>query len=362
LRATLDEFVGERITTTARAREAIRKIVIAGSQLGLPPGIVALECACGAANSLDEYSLYLAPGRMTQAQAALKNKVVGIGIELTLVGQRLEVSRVYRQSPAADKGLLKGDRLLRIDGMWVNPLAPDLAVERLLGEAGSFVEVEYVRSGQTMPVTEKIERQVVVPVSAEGSLREVQKGTYVGYLQIHNFQESTLQEVKDILAGWQSMPLRGIIMDLRGNPGGVFRSALQVAELFLPESVIVQTISRVPGLSRTYESHNMSPCPLPLVVLIDGETASAAELLAGTLKENKRAELIGSSTYGKHSIQNVYPLERGPGGLRLTVARFTSPSGSPFSSKGIQPNILVTDPDAILPRAVEVLLNAMMMN
>ena len=265
---------------------------------------------------------------------------------------------------AADKGLLKGDRIVRIDGMWVNPLAPDLAIERLLGEPGSFVELEYVRSGETMPVTEKIERQVVVPVSVEGKLREVpgDRNSYIGELKIHNFQESTFQEVKDILAGWQTMSLRGIVIDLRGNPGGLLKPALQVAELFLPESVIVQTISRVPGLSRVYESHNMSPCPLPLAVLVDGETASAAELLAGTLKDNRRAELIGTTTYGKHSIQNVYPLERGPGGLRLTVARFTSPSGSPFSSKGIPPNQIVTDPEAMVLKAVEVILAAMMMN
>jgi carboxyl-terminal processing protease len=359
-RDALDEFAGEPITSPLQANRLLRKILVAGSQFGLSSGVIALECGCGAANSLDEYSLYLAPGRLSQARAAQKNKMVGIGVEVALVGQSLEVARAYRKSPAAEAGLLKGVRITRIDGHWVDPLAPDIAAERLLGKAGTIVELEIIPRGQTMGQMVQLKRQAVLPSSVDAHLRG-EKGTYIGYMQIHNFQESTLQEVKDVLAQWQGMPLRGIIMDLRGNPGGLLKSSLNVAELFLPESVIAHTISPFPDLVKTYRSHNVAPCLLPLVVLVDGETASAAEVLAGALKENQRAILIGQPTYGKSSIQCIIPLERAPGGLRLTVARFTSPMRTPFSGKGILPNFAESDAELLLQRAEELILNAMMM-
>ncbi len=352
-RATLDRWEDDKIPSRGHAGERVRKIVVAGSQLGLPPGILALELACGAANSLDEYSLYLTPGRVSPAQAAIKNKIVGIGVEMALVGQKLEVSRVYRKSPAAEVGLARGDRITRIDGHQLDPLAPDVAAERLLGEAGTSVELEVIPRNQSMPQTVKVDRQAVLPVSVDYDIREPAMGTYLGYMQIHNFQESTLQEVKDILERWRIRPLSGIIIDLRGNPGGQFKSALGVAELFLPEAVIVHTTSPLRSLTRTYESHNATPNTLPLVLLVDGDTASAAEVLAGALKDNRRAVLIGQPTFGKGSIQCVIPLERAPGGLRLTVAKFTSPSRVPLSGRGLQPNTLITDldPDAALKEA-----------
>jgi len=361
-RATLDRWEGEKVPSRAHAGERVRKIVVAGSQLGLPPGILALEMACGAANSLDEYSLYLAPGRVSPAQAAAKNKIVGVGIEMALVGQKLEISRVYRKSPAGEYGLMRGDRILRIDGHELDPLAPDVAAERLLGEAGTSVELEVVR-GMSMPQMVKLERQAVTPASVDHDIRKPADGMYFGYMHIHHFQESTLQEVKDILEDWRSQALSGIIIDLRGNPGGQFKSALGVAEIFLPETVIAYTISPLRDLTRTYRSQNPNPNPLPLVLLVDGETASAAEVLAGALKDNQRALLIGQPTFGKGSIQCVIPLEKAPGGLRLTVAKFTSPSRVPLHGRGLQPAILITDPDpeAAIKEAINILRGPMMM-
>src|SRR5262249_40741403 len=139
-------------------------------------------------------------------------------------------------------------------------------------------------------------------------------GPYVGYLHIHNFQDSTLQEVKNALLYLQDMPLQGLIIDLRGNPGGLFKPALAVAALFLPDSVIVHTHSQLREFNRTSRAHNGNPFPLPVVVLVDGETASAAEVLAGALKDNGRAIVVGTPTYGKGSIQSVIALDRAPGG------------------------------------------------
>ena len=363
LRSVLDRWEGEKALTLEHAGTFSRKIIIAGKQLGLPPGVLALELACGAANSLDEYSLYLTPGRVTPAEAALKNKIVGIGVEVSLVGQKIEIARVHRKSPAAEVGLARGDRITRIDGQWLDPLAPDVAAERLLGDAGSSVELEVIPRGQTMPHLVKVDRQAVLPISVDDTVREVEKGVYVGYMRIHNFQESTLQEVAEILDRWRARALSGIILDLRGNPGGQLKSALGVAELFLPESVIARTFSPIRSLNRIYESKNMSPNPLPLAVLIDGETASAAEVVAGALKDNQRAILLGQPSYGKGSIQCVIPLKRAPGGLRLTVAKFTTPSRAPLHGRGILPTFPVNeaDPEAAIKEAEQILRNRMMM-
>ncbi len=362
-RTTLDRWEGQKVRSVVAAGEWARKIIVAGSQLNLPPGVVALELACGAANSLDEYSLYLSPARVTPAEAALKNKIVGIGAEVVVVGQRLEISRVYRKSPAADAGLVKGDRITRIDGHEPDLMAPDLVGERLLGEAGTFVELEVSR-GEMMPQMVKLERRAVMPNSVDAQIRTNTMGEEIGYMQIHSFQESTLQEVKDVLEVWRTRPLRGAIIDLRGNSGGVFKSAVAIAELFLPESVIAHTVGQHPDVKTTFRSRNAAPYTVPLAVLVDGETASAAEVLAGALKDNQRAILVGQTTFGKATIQGVFPLKRGPGGLRLTVAKFTTPSRMPLGGKGLQPDIPVSIPDseAVIRAAEFALLGKMMLN
>src|SRR5262249_38393446 len=158
--------------------------------------------------------------------------------------------------------------------------------------------------------TVSIERQEVLALSVDFWRED----DYFGYLHIHNFQESTLQEVKSALDELQAMPLRGLIIDLRGNPGGLLKPALGVAEMFLAERVIVHAAGQHRKANQVYLSQNKNPNPLPVVVLVDGETASAAEVVAGALKDNQRAVLIGQPTYGKGSIQGTIALEKSPGG------------------------------------------------
>jgi len=352
----LSRWEDEKVRDLIRAKAVLGEIMQAAWQIRIPPGVVALECACGACNSLDEYSLYLAPSRYTQAETARRAKYVGIGIELTLANQKYEIARVYRKSPAALAGLVKGDRVLRIDGQTLDPLAPDVVMERLRGEAGTFVEIDYQPHGAMMAQTTRIERQEVLALSVDSW----RLGEYIGYLHIHNFQESTLQEVKSALDELQSMsmPLQGLIIDLRGNPGGLLKPALGVAELFLPEGVIVHTYGQVRKANQVYLSQNKNPNPLPVIVLVDGETASAAEVVAGALKDNRRAILIGQPTYGKGSIQGTIALEKAPGGLRLTVAKFSFSSRTTFNGRGLLPDRVVEDGenDPALKYALEEIL------
>lgn len=363
-RARLDASLQRKIQTRGEVRDLVRDLTLAGIAISLKPGVLAMEIACGLCNSLDEYSFYLAPGRFNHVQSALKGKFVGIGVELTIIDQKVEIARVYRKSPAAEARLGKGDRVTRINGELIEPLSPETATERLMGEAGTVVELEIISRGQTVAQTVRVERQAVLANSVEYEVLG-NEANYIGYLRIHNFQESTVQEVKDALQQWRDMPLRGLIIDLRGNLGGLFKSALQVSEMFMGEGVIAHTTSPVRDLNRTFKSHNVTPL-LPLsrdrvILLVDGETASSAEVLAGALKENQRAILIGQTTYGKGSIQSVVPLERLPGGLRLSVAKFTSPSRQPYSERGITPDYLLDTNADPVKEAIQLLFPMTMM-
>jgi carboxyl-terminal processing protease len=203
---------------------------------------------------------------------------------------------------------------------------------------------------------------VIVPSVEHFLLQDTESGLYFGHLRINHFQESTVQEVKEALAVLQTNGIKGLVLDLRGNPGGLFDSGVQVARLFLTGGVIAYTHSQLKEYNQPQKADGMGAFLLPVVVLVDGDTASAAELLAGALKENGRAKVIGQTTYGKGTIQHVFtldkaPLDKNPGGIRLTVARFDSPTKVSYTGRGVVPHEL-GEGEAALTRAVAVLLAA----
>lgn len=358
-RAQLREWMGLNVRDRFEARERISQLVLRAVDVHLRPGVVVLELACGACHSLDEYSFYLSPSRLIHSQTVIKQKHAGIGVELSVDNQKLTISRVYRKSTAEEMGLQKGDRLVRINGRWLDPLDPETAMEKLQGEIGSSVDLEVIPRGQKAPQVVKVSRQAVLPSSVDFE-RHGENGRYLGYIRIFDFQHSTVQEVKDALAQLQLMPLDGVVLDLRSNPGGLFKSGLGVAELFLGEGVITHTVSQLPGWSRTYRVHNPTASDLTLVVLIDNGTASAAEIVAGALKDNERATLLGQTTFGKGSIQCTIPLERSPGGLRLTIAKFTSPNRQTLHGQGVTPHVVINgNEDEVLKAAFQFLLTEM---
>jgi carboxyl-terminal processing protease len=367
------EAWGERKLANGReARDQVLAVARAGLQVGLParPGlvtIIALEFACGACNALDEYTLFLTPGSFSDAQAGLRGRAVGVGIDLALVDQHLEIARVYPRGPAREAGLLRHDRLLRINGAEVGDLPPDAAAERLRGEAGTAVRLEILTPGQEEPrVVELVRRAVNVP-SVEYEVQTVMTDTGemvpIGLIRISAFQDNTVQEVKEALASLQTDGMRVLILDLRGNPGGAFKAAVQVAGLFLGEGVVVLTQSPHPEYhNKSHRVHLPNPVSVPMVVLIDGDTASAAEVLAGALKEHRRATLVGQTTFGKGSIQCLIPLDRPPldrtpGGIRITVARIYSPASQPYNEAGVRPDVaFAPEGDPVVAEARRLLL------
>jgi carboxyl-terminal processing protease len=244
--------------------------------------------------------------------------------------------------------------------------------EVLRGKPGSAVKVEVVRPGDsTASRAFNLTRRAVAVPSVESRVlfSPEMEAPLVGYVRIDHFRDSTAQEVKDAVLALQAKGMQGLVLDLRGNPGGLFASGVAVAELFLNEGTIVYTQSPLPlrDFNKAYKVEAPGPFVFPVMVLVDGDTASAAEVVAGALKELRRAPtwLIGQTTFGKGSIQcliptNRPPLDKLPGGLRLTVARFFSPTNQPYHGRGVVPTYTEdVEGDAGLERARQKLLDVM---
>jgi carboxyl-terminal processing protease len=337
-RDRLIEWDFKAISDNQAARDELRKVAkTAHDSLKLPLAVVAFEFVCGACNSLDEYTAYLTPAQANEMQALMRGKFAGVGIELAVVDQKLVIGQIHPDSPAA-RTFKVGDRIVRVDRQAVDPSSPSEARSRLRGEPGSSVEIEVQSAGEMMTRSLKMERQPYVMPSVEFEPKP-QDG--IGYVRILCFTDSTVRELKDALIKLQAAGMTDLILDLRGNPGGLFKSSIETAEMFLPEGLIVHTQSRLREFNETHKSHNPDALVFPLVLIVDGETASSAEVLAGALKENDRALLVGQPTFGKGTIQCVVPLEIVSAGVRITVAKFLSPSGQPYNGRGVTPHVVV---------------------
>jgi len=386
-RKKIVQWQQRKITHRAEARQQVGAIGRTAQQLssgGRPIllTVIALEFLSGACNALDEYTFFLTPGPYREMQTALRGRFVSIGVDLEVIDKQLVIHRVYPHSPAAEAGLKPYDHIVRIEGQSAGALTVERAAELLRGQAGSVVKLEVVPfdSVDLEIRSLAIKRAPVMAPSVEYSMDEpftfeLEEGMKVlfpvGRVTIHYFQESTLQEVKEALAALQTAGMKVLILDLRHNPGGLFKSAIEVAELFLPEGVIV--ISQTHAIKdRKWNGIIRADHPeallVPMVVLIDGETASAAEVLAGALKDNGRAKLVGQPTFGKGTLQCVIPLDKPyfecmPAGIRITVAKLLSPHWQPYSGKGIEPNFPVALEGAdLLIEARQILLQELRRN
>jgi carboxyl-terminal processing protease len=391
-KAKLEDWRDRKIVSHSDARSQVVAVGRTAQQMGLGYRpilltVITLEFLSGACNALDEYTLFLTPGYFKDLQAALRGHLVSIGVDLASVEGYLEITRVYPRSPAMEAGLMRHDRILRIDGQFAATMPAEVAAERLRGKTGSMVELEVYRESNRESMGQssvlKLTRRTVSVPSVEYELKTVymdtsdgMKPVSIGKLTIACFQETTLQEVKEALASLQTDGMKALILDLRGNPGGLVESAIQVAELFLPEGIIV--VSQTEALNKylslkwkgPIKADSMNPLLLPMIVVIDGETASAAEVLAGALKENGRAMLIGQTTFGKGSIQCFISLKKAPfdkvfdkmpGGIRITVAKLLSPSWQPYSGQGVRPNIFHdSEGNTVLTEAQRFLLDLLL--
>jgi carboxyl-terminal processing protease len=348
---------------TARSRrdvlDQIRRLAMSAQQtLGLNAVVTVLECTCGACAAVDEYTLFLSPNQLHELVDACKGTFVGVGLKVRLEDNKLIISEIVPGSPAAEAmiedmatgmktpALQVRDHLVSICRRSTADLTPEAAMELLEGEAGTIVDLIVDTSMAESRLVLLKRRPMFVP-----SISKIEmKGDGIGYLQITCFQETTIQELDDAILALNKAGMKALVLDLRGNGGGVFDVAVEVSRRFLASGVIVSTQHADARLNMTYHARNLGAWGMPVVVLVDGNTASSAEVLAGALKENRRARLVGQTTFGKGYSQILVRLNAGAngalsGGLRLTVAKFFSPLGNPYAGRGILPHIIAEPAD-----------------
>jgi carboxyl-terminal processing protease len=333
-------------TSRKQAREQVCEIALAAqSYLGVSATVVIMEFTCGACYSLDEYTVYLTPAQLRDLCSSLRGAMVGVGVTLTMQENKVVIQQVDVGSPAARQSLLPNDQVLTIDKKAVGSLALEAVAALLEGPAGSMVELEILSPKMGMRTVVLRREAIAVPSVGDFMLPE----SSTGYLRITAFQDSTLKEVDDALARLAASGMKALVIDLRGNGGGVFESAVEVARRFLANGTIAtkQHLDDKSNIVITRcEAKNPHALTLPLAVLIDNDTASSAEVLAGALKENNRAILVGQPTYGKGCTQYLLKLPDFKGGLpaggmRLTVAKVFSPKELPYTGRGVMPDLAV---------------------
>ena len=291
---------------------------------------------------LDPHSAYLDEEQIRDLTEDTSGSYNGLGIEVLQVDGTLRVVSPIDGTPAERGGIKAGDTILRIDGRPVQADDLDGAIEKLRGPLGSSITLNILHERQSVPVDITLTRDVIRIASASGRLLE----PGYAYLRVSQFQDETGSQLRkriERLVADNKGPLRGAVLDLRSNPGGLLNSAVEISDQFLDEGVIVTTRGR---LKEAEMSFRATPGDLlagaPLVVLVDNGTASAAEIVAGALKDNHRALLMGRRTFGKGSVQTVLPLDA-ERAVKLTTARYYTPSGISIQAAGIQPDIALAD-------------------
>ncbi len=312
---------------------------VAHSTLGIPPAVTLLEMSAAAMGSLDEYSAFLTTGQLNDLYAQIEGNFVGLGIELKTAADGLLVVNVITGSPAQRAGLRKGDHLVGVGGRSIGGLNVDEAAQLLQGPEGSLVTLAIMRAPSPARAVTVRREHVDVPSVENVALLDTAAG--VAYLKIASFQKTTAADLETALRRLDKSGMRSLVIDLRGNPGGLLSSAVDVADLFLDHGLVVATRGRSPEEDFNYSANRPGTWKMPLVVVIDSDSASSSEIFAGAIRDHARGTIVGTRSFGKGSIQGIFPLEVAGVGMRLTTAKFYSPHGHPYSRVGVEPDLYV---------------------
>ncbi len=293
----------------------------------------------GMLKTLDPHSSYLNPDAYKELQVETKGSFGGIGIEITIRDGFLTVVSPLEGTPAYDLGIEAGDQILRVDGESTKEMTLMEAVKKMRGPKGTKVVLTIMREGFAKPKDFVVTRATIAIKSVRAKTLE----PGYGYLRLSQFQSTTAKDLRQALTKLEkeNQPLKGLILDMRNNPGGLLDQAVKVSDEFLDEGLIVYTGGRLKSQDMRFEAHtNTRPHRYPIVVLVNEGSASAAEIVAGALQDHKRAVVVGVETFGKGSVQTVMPLRNGAA-LRLTTSLYYTPSGRSIQAKGIEPDIVV---------------------
>ena len=291
---------------------------------------------------LDPHSSYMDPKSFRDMQVQTRGEFGGLGIEVTMEDGLVKVVAPIDDTPAAKAGVMANDIITQLDDEAVQGLTLNQAVDKMRGPVNTKIKLTIMRKGADKPIDVTILRDVI----RVKSVRSHPEGEDVGYIRITQFNEQTTDGLKasidDLNGKLGADKIKGYVIDLRNNPGGLLDQAISVSDTFLDKGEIVSTRGRNPEETQRF---NARPGDMtkgkPLIVLINGGSASASEIVAGALQDHKRATLVGTRSFGKGSVQTIIPLGTGNGALRLTTARYFTPSGRSIQAKGITPDIEV---------------------
>ena len=339
-------------TANAAGSETYRQLAIFGDifervrgQYVTPPEEKQLiESAInGMLTSLDPHSSYLNPEAAQDMRVQTRGEFGGLGIEVTMENELVKVIAPIEDTPAARAGVLAGDLISTIDGEEVRGMTLADAVDKMRGAVNTPIELTVLREGAVEPIKITIVRDIIKVKAVRHRVEED-----VGYLKVNSFTEKTFDDLQaaidDIKSQVPDDRLKGYVLDLRLNPGGLLDQAVSVTDTFLDRGEIVSTRGRDPKNITRFDSRPGDKIDgKPLVILINGGSASASEIVAGALQDHRRATVVGTQSFGKGSVQTIIPLAEN-GALRLTTALYYTPSGTSIQGKGITPDIAVDQP------------------
>ena len=350
----LSQMSPDELAATLKLFRAVQ--VVKGQYVGTAEGPLLMTGSLkGMVNSLgDPYSVYLDPKMYNELMLETKGSFGGVGIVLGVRDKQLTVVAPIEGTPAEAAGILSGDLIMKIDGQDTKDMALDEAVGKIRGKEGSKVTLTIQRDGkESQEYT--LTRATIVLKSVSGKMLE----NGIGYIRLSMFSETTGNDFTQKMSELKEQGMSSLILDLRNNPGGLIGESVKVARLLVPKGPIVSVIGK-DGERETSQSY-LEKTPLPLVVLINGGSASASEIVAGAIQDSGAGKLIGVKTFGKGSVQRIIPLDK-DSAVKITIAEYHTPKDRSIHGKGIEPDIVVEMPkdkdaknDPQLDKAIEVL-------
>lgn len=306
------------------------------NRIGLAPSATIYEFIFGSMIALDPYSSFMTETQFNETMSQIEGNFVGLGVELKTLPQRLEIVSVIPNGPAGKAGLRAGDLILAVDEQPTEQVGSETAADLMRGTEGSTVSLA-IQRGQDVKKIQLVRRQVDIPSISEA--RMVDPG--IGYIRISSFQKTTPRDFDTALTELNRFGLRSLIVDVRGNPGGLLSASVEIADRFVQSGVIVSTRGRNPLEDFVHRAVPNGTWSIPLVVLVDENSASASEIFAAAIADHKRGKIVGTRSYGKGSVQGIFPLSVSGGGLRLTTAKFYGPAGEAIQNNGVKPDVEV---------------------
>ncbi len=304
----------------------------------------------GMLTSLDPHSAFLTPDLYKELQVDTRGSFGGLGIEITVRSGVLTVVSPIEDTPAFRAGIRAGDQIIKIENEFTKDMSLFQAVKRMRGPKGTKINLAIRREGEPGWIEVTLTREVIQIKSVK--YRVLEPG--YGYLRITQFQERTEHDAERALAELtkEAGDLSGLVLDLRNNPGGLLSQAVQLSDLFLDSGMVVYTEGRLASQAQKFYAHKQNGnTEFPMIVLVNGGSASASEIVAGALQDHKRALVLGTQTFGKGSVQTILPIEP-DSAIRLTTARYYTPNGRSIQATGITPDIVMEDQLATAPDGV----------